>query len=257
MRIIGDLTSFDILQVEKTPQLNEDQPFNGRFAVSVPEPGSVDVDRNSYILPVDGGDVSSLAMQRLLAQFPMYSNVVFNPLLESSDVGDLDLSATPAVSAIGGTTVRTRAQTGRSTGPLPLGSVPNMTAILPQNDAASPVRPGMLVTDTIDIGPLTGGAGADEFLVWWKIYSFNTTDDIMSSYGATAGVNQPAIKEITEIDQEPANFLVYISHDDGTTWTSIGRQEPTDLIVFDTDVRLAFVNTGSNKIYLASYAILF
>lgn len=258
MRIIGDLATGDLLQVEKTPELGGAKPFNGRFSVPVPEPGSLDVDSNSYILPVDGGDVSSLAMQRLLAQFPMYENLVFNPLLEDTDIDDLDLSLAPAVSAIGGSTARTRAQAGRGTaGPLPSGQAPNMVAVLGQNNTVAPARPGMLITDTIDIAPFTSGSGADEFLVWWKIYQFTTSHDIMSSFGVTAGQNDPAIKSITEIDQEPAGLSVYLSHDDGANWTLVGRQEPTDLVTFNTDVRLAFVNTQGDPFYLASYAILF
>jgi hypothetical protein len=257
-RIVADISSNKILQVEKTPDEGVVRLFNGRFFMPIPDGADVDVDASSYFFPQNSGSLSNLAAQALLARFPMYSNIVFNFLLNATDVGDLDLSLLPPVSPIGGFTVRTRVQTGRSSGPAPTGNIPNMTAILPVNTRTAPNRPGVVVTDTINIGPMTGGAGADEFLVWWHIYTVNTTEDITSDFGMFNGNNQPAEKEVSEMDQEPGFLQVFISHDDGVTWTPINRIEPTDLIVFDTLVRMAFVNNNtSGRIYLAAYAIMF
>lgn len=252
MRIVADLSSFDILQVEKTPEVGEQNPFNGRFGIPVPDGASVQVDGSSYVLPQNSGSLPYQMAQNLLARFPMYSHVVWNFLLEDTDIAALDLTATGPAGII------TRAQTGRGIGPAPLGQAPNTTCILPINSTVAPPRPGCLVTDTIDIGPVTGGAGADEFLVWWYLWAFDTTQDVASDFGATAGANIPAYKNITEMDQEPAGFQVYISHDDGVTWTGpIGRQEPIDLITFDTLVRVAFVNLTGTRMYLAAYAVMF
>ena len=93
-----------------------------------------------------------------------------------------------------------RIQTGRGGGPNP-GNAPNSTAILPQNArTGGPPVPGLLVTETINIGPLTGGIGADEFLIWWHVYSFDTEEDIRSDYGFFAGVNSPSVRQIGEAD---------------------------------------------------------
>jgi hypothetical protein len=257
-RIVADIPSNTILQVEKTPDIGDSSEFGGRFALPVPDGAALELDPSSYILPQDGGDVATQLAAALLARYPMYDNIAYNFLLEAADVDDLDLDLLPAVSAVGPTTVRTRVQTGRGSAlPGPTGQVPTTTAILPMNTAVGPNRPGMVVTDTIDIGPATGGAGADEFLMWWKLYELGDTEDIASDFGIFAGINAPGTRSIVEIDQEPAGFTANISHDDGATWTPINRLEPTDLTVFDTDVRILFINNSNNKIYVAAYAVMF
>jgi len=257
MRVIADLASFDILQEEKTPEINDAKPFNGRFALPVPDGSSSEVDSSSYILPQDGGDVASELAAALLARFPMYSNVMYNFMLEAADIADLDLSAVVPVANINGFPPVTRVVTGRGVGPGPLGQAPNTTSLPPRVVAGSN-RPGLVVTDTIDIGPSTGGAGADEFLVWWYIWTFSTDHDVASDFGATAGQNNPATRSIEEMDQEDPNFKVFISNDDGATWTAAGRMEPIDLGVFNTDVRIAFQNVDSSRrYYVAAYAVLY
>lgn len=252
MRVVADLATANIVQVEKTPATGSARISNGKFFVPIPEMVSVDITSSSYVLPVDGGDVTSLAMAKMLVEFPMYEHVVFNPLLTAGDVADFDLSAvfTPTGDV-------TRAIVGRGSGPLPTGIAPNVIGILPKNATVSPEKPGVLITDTIDIGPATGGAGADEFLVWWKLYTHDTTDDVTSVYGGTAGMNNPALRSTTEELADDADFEVYISHDDGATYTQVTSVTPTDLGTFGSLVRLAFVNTGSRRLYLGSYAILF
>lgn len=259
-RIVVDIASNKILQVEKTPEVNESRVFNGRFALPIPEGSSVDVDDNTFFFPQsDPESLTARLAGALLARFPMYENIVYNFFVESDDINELDEAILPAVSSPGaGLQVRTRAQTGRGSDiGAPTGNVANRTALLPQNNATPTARPGMLVTKTVDIAPFTGGAGADEFLMWWYIYSKDTSEDIASDFGIFAGENDPAYANLTEIDQEPAPFQVYISHDDGATWTSIGRLEPTDLVTFDTNVRVLFVNTGNQKVYLGAYAFMF
>jgi len=252
MRVIADLSSFKILQVEKTPPEGEANPFNGRFAIPVPDGASVDVDSATYITPQDAGSLPAQMAAALLARYPMYSNIAYNFLLEDSDILDLDLTAT------GPTGFITRVATGRGVGPGPLGQAPNTTAILPRNNTTAPARPGCLVTDTIDITIPTGGAGADEFLIWWYLWDLTTSEDVASDFGIFAGTNNPATKSITEVDQEPASFEVWISHDDGVTWTQTSRLEPTDLITFNTLVRLAFINkNNTTPRYLAAYAVMF
>jgi len=251
MRVLGNLSDNSILQVERTPDEGLTTPINGKYVVVLPLGSQVDVSSTSYITPVNGGDVSSLAFAGLLAQYPMYGHIVFNPLLQATDVADIDLTATLPTGEI------SRSFVGRGAGPLPTGCCPNSTIILPQNDTTTPVRPGLLITDTIDISVATGGVGAQEFMVYWKLYGFATQNDVMSDYGATLGTNTPALRNISEIDQEPADLEVYLSIDDGLTYTQMGRLEPVAFCVANTHLRLAFVNRGSTRVYLACYAILF
>ncbi|MDB4278211.1 hypothetical protein N9917_01275 [Deltaproteobacteria bacterium] len=252
MRVVADLASHDILQVEKDPPLGLGSPFNGRFSVPIPSGSSVQVTKDSVIGGGGPNDVWQQAMNGLLAQYPMYEVIAYNPLLDAGDNNDIDLAATGPGGEI------PRLQMGRGTGS-PTGMAPNSVALLPYNTAVAPPRPGALVTEVIDLVALGVPAGADEFLVWWKLYQFSTTEDIMSDYGASAGVNQPSARSILEMNQDvaPPLFEVFITHDDGATWTSVERLDPTDLVVFDTRVRLAFLNRSGVRLYLAGYAILF
>lgn len=252
MRVVASLSTAAILQVEKTPDVGDARPFNGKFALPVPEMVPVTVDASSYVQPVDGGDVSSLAFAALLVQFPMYQHVVFNPLMSAADIAALDLTAvfTPTGDI-------TRAFVGRGAGPLPTGNAPNVVGTLHQNGKVGPARPGILISDMIDIGPVTAGVGADEFMVVWFLFDFGTSEDVSSDFGGTAGQNTPAIRSITEIDPEPAGFQVYLSHDDGATYTLMSRLTPTDFVTFNKHLRIAFKNTSSSRRYVASFAILF
>lgn len=253
MRVVADLATANIIQVEKSPLVGEPRAFNGRFAVPIPEMVSVEVNATSYVLPVDGGDVTSEAMAQLLVEFPMYSNILFNPFLTAADVADLDLTATFTP-----TGDITRAIVGRGAGPLPTGCVPNMIGLLTENDRVVPSRPGVLITDTIDIGPSTGGLGTDEFMLWWKLYEVSTSADVASDYGATAGLDEPAVRSLVEVDPEPAGFEVWLSHDDGANYTQVSRLTPTDLVTFGTLLRVAFLNTSTTtRRFIASFAILY
>jgi len=269
MRILVDLGSHitgdpQITQVERVPPIGVEgqTAINGKYLIPVTPGANVKVDTSSYVLDgggeIDGGDVASQSYAWLLAMFPQFENIYFNPLLTEDHVLELDFTQ-------GWNTFPTRAQTGRETG-APSGFVegqaPNMTAILPVNDSMTPSRPGVLVTDLIDIGPFTldaGGdpVGTDEFLIYWKLYDFTTTHDVYAEDGALVGSNTPAIKYALEVDQEPADFEVYFSPDDGVHWIQVGLLEPVAFCEKTTSFRLAFVNHSSTKVYLATFGVLF
>lgn len=238
MRIAVDLASYTIIQAERTPEEGALTPYSGKFPVDVPI--SVTLNASSYVLPVDGGDVVSLSMAQLLAQFPMYSYVAFNPLLTASDMDDLDLTATFGSDV-------TRAMVGRGTGVLTSGVAPGSVCVLPVNAKVSPNRPGVLVSNTIDISADVP-AGADEFLLWWKFYRWSTSEDTAT---------EPAVRSLIETDSDASGVSVYVSNDDGATWHVAEYLTPTDVVTLGTNVRVAFVNNSADRIYVGGFACLY
>jgi hypothetical protein len=261
MRVVATLVGDDILQVENPPN-GEFVSRNGTYMVPMAEGVKVAVDSDSFVLPSsDPNSVVARNFAGLLAQFPTYEHVVYNPLIEGSDLDDLDLTGVLNEGSPVTATHVSRLQMGRGTvGPLPSGNAANSVALLPQNDAPGPgsERPGVLVTDTIDIGPLTGGSGASEFAVYWYVFLFSTTEDLRSDFGFYAGQNTPAFRQVAEMDQEPGDLEVFISVNDGANFFPVQRMVPATFCSPGSLIRLAFKNTNSTlKRYLAHYALLF
>jgi len=262
MRIIATLATNDIIQVEKNPPDGVPVARNGMYSVPIPEGVKVAVEPNSFVLPAaNPNSVVAQSYAGLLAQFPQYENILFNPLIEATDIDDLDPSAVLNEGSPPTASYISRFQIGRGTaGPLAPGMAANSVAVLESNDTLGPglEKPGVLITDTIDIGALTGGAGADEFVVYWYIYDFETTTDVRSSFGFFAGQNNPAIRNMLEVPQEPGDFEVFISINDGLTFLPVDRLIPIAFCSPGLLVRLAFKNTNpTQKKYLAGYAVMF
>lgn len=285
MRILADLRTHTekaplVTQVEKVPPPGVGTSINGKYVLPMLADFPVTID--SYILgaggALDGLDLPSQSFAHLLAAYPMFGAIYFNPLLTDDHVSDLDMTGqfkdinqpppfgpSPPLAPV---MLPVRFQTGREplspTQPLDPGQMPTHTALMPINDTLDglPPRPGCIVTDDIDISDFTLDAngnpvGADEFLAYWKLYDFTVSDDIAADYGAAAGVNEPAIRQIYETDQEPPELSVYISPDNGDHWCPVGLLEPVAFCDKTTSIRLAFLNTGATKIYIAAYAVLF
>jgi len=255
-----------LTQVEKVPPLGPAgaTAINGKYSLPGIPGADWRVTSTDYVLNgglVDGGSVVSKNYAHLLASFPQFGHIYFNPLLTADNVAELDLTAfwkdNSGYPTLPPVYYPTRAQTGRPTGPPDAGQMPTSTAVLGANATVTPPRPGVLVTQSIDIAPFTAGVGADEFMVYWYLYGFNTSEDVSAHDGAFAGMNEPAIRRIEEVDQEPAGFSAYISTDGGVNWCEAGLLEPVALAAKATEFQVAFVNTSPNKIYLATFAVLF
>lgn len=259
MRILVDRPTDEILQVEKVPLVGETAAINGKYVLPTPEGVTVYVTPDSVVLPVsDPNSVVGQAYAGLLAQFPQYENILFNPLLEDTDLDDLDFAATftdPNTFDV----FSPRASTGRGTGgPLTSGQAPTNTSLLPANDAVTPTRPGLIITDEIDVGALTMNVGADEFVVYWYLYDCSTTEDVRSSFGALAGQNLPALRNVIETDQEPLDFQAYISTNGGASWVEVQRLVPVSFCDKAKTIRLAFRNNNTDqRKYTAAYAVMF
>lgn len=234
-------------------------PINGRYVIPIIEGTDLQVTSDSYVFGpvapvIDGGDISSQNFAGLLARYPLYSHIHFNPLLLGSDLAQLDLTATFRDNAYAPPEFHpTRAQTGTSG----TATAPNSTAILPNNAYADTVaHPGVLITTELDISPWTP-AGTDEFMIYWKIHQMHSSPDVAgTSVGITRQINSPAIRSIVEIDQEPSWFDVYVSVDNGLNWQRVDRLVPVTFGMNYTLIRVAFLNRGPSKVYLTNYAIM-
>ena len=259
MRVLVDLRSHDITQVEQVPEAAVGVAINGKYVLPLVPGADFPINSNSYVLDgggdVDGGDVSSISFAHLLASYPQFGNIYFNPLLTAANVGELSMgfAFTDPVSSV---EVPVRCQTGRFGGASP-GQMPTHTALLEQNDATTPSRPGLIVTEEIDLTAYTAGVGADEFMIYWKLLDFAVSSDVRSDYGATVRENSPATRQVFETDQEPGGFSVYITTDNGEHWCEAGLLEPIAFCAKSTSLRVAFRNANDFKIFLAHFAVLF
>jgi hypothetical protein len=262
VRIVATLAGNQILGVEKNPLADINTPCNGTYRIPIAEGVKVSVDRGSFVLPSSDPDsVVARNFAGLLAQMPMFENVLYNPLIEDTDINDLDTAAVLNEGSPITATYVTRAQVGRETGGLlPSGNAANSVAMLASNDSAGLgfERPGVLITDTIDVGAATANQGATEFAVYWYVYEFGTTADVRASFGLFAGDNRPAIRQVNEISQEPDDFQAFISINDGANFFPVQRLIPISFCTPGLLIRLAFKNMNpERKLYLAHYAVLF
>lgn len=119
------------------------------------------------------------------------------------------------------------------------------------------------VTVTTTSGGITvveSHPGTDEVMLWWKTVRHTVTEDTVSAnhpLGANFGTNDPALKSATEMDPDDPNLLIYVSVDDGTSWYRTPYLEPVDLVNAGTELRVAFINTGTDRIYLQGFCVLF
>jgi hypothetical protein len=267
MRIYADIGRFPnagpepslvIVQVAPTPPPGfQPIPSNGKFYLDVPEGVQPPpIDSTSRLLgPVPANIVPSI-FNGLLRGFPGFRFVRYNAFLTSTDVDALDLTATFPVNP-GPPPVKyaTRVQVGRGGG-INQGIAPNSVAILAQNPTTTPVRPGVLITNTIDIsGDIP--AGTTRFAVYWKIHEYAVTADVMAYDGPNVGANDAALKGLLEVDQSPTDLEVYLSTNDGGGYSRVERLVPISTCDTGTLIRLAFVNKAVSKRYLASYAVIY
>ena len=260
------LGSPSIVQVDRVPVKSTGIPINGKYLLPTLPGLDFYVDSSSYVLPIDGNDITSQSYAHLLASYSMFGNIYYNPLLTAANLSEIDFAATykdaegiyapPASPHY----FPSRFQSGRPAGGgFVAGQMPTHTAILPANIQVTPPNPGVMVSTDIDISAYTAFVGADEFMLYYQLYSFSTSPDWASNYalGVSADKNEPAIRTYLSADQEPSGFSAYISPDDGDHWCPANLMEPIAFWNKTTHFRVAFVNRGSVKLYLASFAVLF
>lgn len=269
MQILVDIASNKVLSTRSTPVTGQNTTINGKYIVEVPSGVGVEVLEGAYLLPQDAGSLPIQIAQEFLARNPMYNHYRHNFFLEASDSDQLHLSpgapVPTAANVVSGflPTMQMgfngpRCQTGRGAGPLPVGIAPNSVRIQAANTSRITSTYGCVVTKTLDITALNPmNPGTDEVLVWWKLATLASTEDVVQGYNFTAGQNTPALRVVQEVQQEPPNFFVYASVDDGVTWREVKYLRPTDLVVPGVLLRLAFVNESNTPYNLLGFVILF
>ena len=245
-----DETSSVIIQAGPTPEVGTATPINGKFVLDVPDNIPFPkIDENSRLInQSDPGYFLGDIYSNLVKTFPGYNDFIFNQLWISTDLERLDPAATfPYAFPL---TWSSRFQSGSTS--VPKGVAPGSVALLPENTYVTPHRPGLIVTANNDIAPYTGGGGRSDFVVYWKVYRMETTEDVMDY---STGDNVPASRNLIEIDQDA--ILAYISANNGTDYVPVTRLSPATTSAPGTDVRIAFVNHNPYKVYLAAYSVMF
>lgn len=270
MYVVANISSNAVEGTQSENPIGSFFGANGKFFLPTPPGVPIDINALSTLTPQTSGSLPYRIAHGFLERNPNYDNVLWNFFLEVSDLALLDQSAgapTPTGANVSsgyaplmvGSALGPRCQIGRSVGPAPIGVAPNSIAIFPANTktTGTPVY-GSLVYDLIDLTPFNPATpGTDEVLVWWKIAKATTSEDISHGYASTAGINQPSLRSLEEISQAPSGFHVYVSVDDGVSWYECKYMRPKDLAVAGKDFRIAFINEGSEKIFLLAFAVLF
>jgi len=262
MKVIVNYTDNKLIEVGKSPELGEQMLVNGRYLLPVPEGSDLDIEPGAKVIsddlanPYAPESLVFQAFEGLLAQYPMYGNIVYSPNILPEDVEDYDLGA--GLTEVGPPMLahKSRAQLGRVPGPQE-GNAAGSTLVLPQNNTVDPPRPGLLITDTLDIAPFVDDCGADEFMVWWLITTIDTTEDIMTDFGFQAGTNEPALRVFNFIEQEPDGLDVLLSVNDGAAYFKVHRLEPIAFCEPASKLRLAFLNRTDQKYRILGWAIMF
>ena len=260
MKVVVNHTDNKLIEVGKSPEIGEKMLVNGRYLLPVPEGSDLDIESGAKVISDDGsfGEDSLVhqAFEGLLAQYPMYGNIVYNPNIVDADADDYDLEAGLTETGPPLVAHQSRAQIGRYPGPQ-AGNSAGSTLVLPQNNAVSPARPGLLITKTLDIEPHVGECGADEFMVWWMIATIDTTHDVVTDHGFQAGTNSPALQIFNTIEQEPEGLDVLLSTNDGSSYFKVNRLEPIAFCDTATKLRLAFLNRTDMKYRILGWAVMF
>ena len=208
--------------------------INGAFLIDVPEMISLTLDDSSVATTL----MEDTIPDALLAAYPAYSTLIWNPLHTALAQTQLDATAVFPDPLMGNIPTRFQA-----------GSLPNSLAILEKNTAMS--RPGVAITQEYTLA-----TPAQTFVVYYKVGAVSwTPESIPTSLDPTA--NSGGLKYINVADQAPADFSVYISADNGSSYQEVTRLTPISFGTTTSSIRLAFVNNSATKLNLLSYGILY
>lgn len=257
MRVLVNKATDSIIQAQKDPEYGTDGQtiINGLYCLKFPIGVEVSLNENSYVLPIDGKDVFSLAVAKLMSKYPVYRHAYINALVQTDDLDDLNLES--GVLTLNDVMYTSRYQTGRSSD----GIMPGNTALLPVNTKATPNKPGLIVTNNIRVADYitdcdSNPIGAKHFMIGWSFFKANVSHDVNTEYGALANQNTPAYKYLLEMDQTPSDVSVYMSVNN-SDWQQVYNLSPISFCDNITEFKLAFSNLSADKIYLNNFFVLF
>lgn len=243
MQIIADGIR-NVGQITQAFPTRDEVVVNGKYVVECPTGLAVNITEDSYVYPVDGGDLKSLMMEELRASSGL-SYLYFNPLSSSSDLNVIDTASVAQVGVFPAITdYQTRCQQSET---------PNNTKLLKAIDVtvwggATERVNGVILTTALDISadvPL----GADVFLPYWEAHTFNLSHESETD-------NTPVVKTYQRL--EPSALQVYASADGGAFW-----QELTHLSAFtapapSTSIQFLFINTSTSRdVYLNAFGFMY
>ncbi len=247
MKIVVDRATHGLVQTTHESAV----VCNGKYLLDLPPGILVTLNSSSYVLNggvEDAGSVTTQVFSDWVAGYPEFRYHFHNYFLTPTDQSSLNFLTSET---IGLGTYSARAQRGYTGMGTNLGA--GTVALMPPNPTT---HAGFVSTNTVDIllAPISGGA-TDRFVPWWSVGEYQTSADISSGYGIHMGTVEPATQRWVGLD--PTSVQVYLSNDAGVTWTQVSWLTSVTLPAVGKDVKLAFFNMTSNKIWLNGYALAF
>ena len=217
--------------------------MKGSYEIAHPSSlGIIPISSSSYVYPRDNGNViKSVIEPSFLSTYPSYQGVIYNPLLDSADMTFDSTKTFPDPNEPNPTRYIT-------------GDTPNVFGVAKRNDTKGYMLRGFAISDEIDIGALTGGAGAQTFLVYWKAVTRAFSLDRTETPNTTS-FNTPATLTYTEAD--PSLLKVYISINNGVSYEEVSNLTPISVSQSTTSLRIAFTNESTEDVTILSYAIMY
>lgn len=189
-------------------------------------------------------EIRTRISEGFMISYPGWNGVIYNDLPTEDGGTTLDDSA-----SFDGNEVRYKWGTGANL----LGLFAQSVTSPPTGTYWSYIRPGLVVTQPIDISGIIP-AGTLSFKIWWRAVYKTYTQDKTPIKDLREDANEPAYQRYETAD----SFKVYISRDDGSTYSEV-----ENLVDFSwggglppTEIRLAFVNEGDRDAFLLAYAIM-
>jgi len=120
-------------------------------------------------------------------------------------------------------------------------TAPNTVGAVGESATFLPPTSGLLQSDTIDV---SSDGLFDDFAIYWDLYTLTRTQTGQTS-------------QVSYTRADPDLVEVFISNDDGSSFTQTASMLPTSLAGQGGLLKIRFRNTTSTRYYLGAVAILY